>query len=87
MGRALDLRFIKVMHGDTDRSPYGWGTLGSRSLVLSGGASLLAAQKIRAKLRMASYLLEASPRDIKLEAGAAHVIGTDRSVRNSGKLP
>lgn len=78
---GVDPEFIKVVHGDTDRSPYGWGTFASRSLVLSGGASLLAAQKIRAKLlKMASHLLEASPEDIKLEAGAAHVIGTDRSV-------
>lgn len=78
---GIDPDFIKVVHGDTDRSPYGWGTFASRSLVLSGGASLMAAQKIRAKLlKMASHLLEASPDDIKLEAGAAHVIGTDRSV-------
>ena len=78
---GVDPQFIKVIHGDTDRSPYGWGTFASRSLVLSGGASLLAAQKIRAKLlKMASHLLEASSDDIKLEAGAAHVIGTDRSI-------
>jgi len=78
---GVDPQVIKVVHGDTDRSPYGWGTFASRSLVLSGGASLMAAQKIRAKLlKMASHLLEASPEDIKLEAGSAHVIGTDRSV-------
>ena len=78
---GVDPQFIKVVHGDTDRSPYGWGTFASRSLVLSGGASLMAAQKIRTKLlKMASHLLEASTEDIKLEAGAAHVIGTDRSV-------
>ena len=41
---------IKVVHGDTDRTPYGWGTFASRSLVISGGATLIAAQKIRAKL-------------------------------------
>ena len=31
---------IKVIHGDTDRTPYGWGTFASRSLVISGGATL-----------------------------------------------
>lgn len=78
---GIDPQFIKVVHGDTDRSPYGWGTFASRSLVLSGGASLIAAQKIRAKLvRMASHLLEAAPEDIALTSGAAHVIGTDRSI-------
>ncbi|MDB5632058.1 MAG: xanthine dehydrogenase, molybdenum binding subunit apoprotein, partial [Tardiphaga sp.] len=78
---GIDPEFIKVVHGDTDRSPYGWGTFASRSLVLSGGASLLAAQKIRAKLiKMASHMLEAAPEDITLKSGAAHVIGTDRSI-------
>jgi aerobic carbon-monoxide dehydrogenase large subunit len=78
---GVDPQFIRVVHGDTDRSPYGWGTFASRSLVLSGGASLLAAQKIRAKLiKMASHMLEVSPEDVNLKAGSAHVIGTDRAI-------
>jgi len=72
---------IKVTHGDTDRSPYGWGTFGSRSLVISGGATLIAARKVRAKLlTIASHMLEAAAGDIVLENGAAKVVGTDRSV-------
>jgi carbon-monoxide dehydrogenase large subunit len=51
---------IKIVHGDTDRTPYGWGTFASRSLVIAGGATLLAAGKIRTKLmKMAGILLEA----------------------------
>jgi aerobic carbon-monoxide dehydrogenase large subunit len=70
---------IKVVHGDTDRTPYGWGTFASRSLVIGGGASLLAARKVRAKLlRIASRLLEAAPDDIVLEDGVARITGTDR---------
>jgi carbon-monoxide dehydrogenase large subunit len=72
---------IKIVHGDTDRTPYGWGTFASRSLVIAGGASLLAARKIRAKLtKMASVMLEASADDIVLEADTARVAGTDRSI-------
>lgn len=72
---------VKVVHGDTDRTPYGFGTFASRSLVISGGASLLAARKVRAKLiRIASHLLEAATDDIVLEAGNARVAGTDRVV-------
>jgi carbon-monoxide dehydrogenase large subunit len=72
---------IKVVHGDTDRTPYGWGTFASRSLVIAGGASLLAAQKVRTKLRrMASALLEAAADDIVLEASSARVVGTDRAI-------
>jgi carbon-monoxide dehydrogenase large subunit len=79
IGVAPDI--IKVIHGDTDTSPYGWGTFASRSLVISGGATLIAARKIRAKLiKIASHLLEAAPEDIVLEAGAAKVAGTDRSI-------
>jgi carbon-monoxide dehydrogenase large subunit len=69
------------VHGDTDRSPYGWGTFASRSLVISGGACLIASRKMRTKLlTLASHLLEASAADIVLEAGMAKVSGTDRSV-------
>src|SRR5262245_5661310 len=73
---------IKVIHGDTDRTPYGWGTFASRSLVISGGATLIAAQNMRAKLiKIASHMLEAETGDIVLEEGVARVSGTDRSVR------
>jgi aerobic carbon-monoxide dehydrogenase large subunit len=72
---------IRTVHGDTDRAPYGWGTFASRSLVISGGATLIAAQKVRAKLiKIASHMLEVAPGDILLEDGAAKVAGTDRSV-------
>ena len=72
---------IKIVHGDTDRTPYGWGTFASRSLVIAGGATLLAAGKIRTKLtKMAGILLEASAEDIVLEADVARVAGTDRAI-------
>ena len=72
---------VRVVHGDTDRTPYGWGTFASRSLVISGGAVTLAACKMREKLlTIAGDLLEASRDDIVLEDGKARVTGTDRSV-------
>ncbi|MBV8747961.1 MAG: xanthine dehydrogenase family protein [Xanthobacteraceae bacterium] len=72
---------IRVIHGDTDRTPYGFGTFASRSAVIAGGASLLAARKVRVKLiKIASLLLEAAPDDIVLDAGVAKVAGTDRSI-------
>jgi len=72
---------ITIVHGDTDRTPYGWGTFASRSLVIAGGATVLAAQKVRAKLvKMAGILLEAAADDIMLEADVARVAGTDRTI-------
>jgi aerobic carbon-monoxide dehydrogenase large subunit len=78
---GVEPRAIRVIHGDTDHTPYGWGTFASRSLVIAGGASLIAARKVRAKLiKIASHLLEAAADDIALEDGAARVAGTDRSI-------
>jgi aerobic carbon-monoxide dehydrogenase large subunit len=72
---------IKVVHGDTDRTPYGWGTFASRSLVIAGGASVMASRKVHAKLKtIASRLLEAASDDIVLENGTARVAGTDRAL-------
>ncbi|MGC1777921.1 MAG: xanthine dehydrogenase family protein molybdopterin-binding subunit, partial [Xanthobacteraceae bacterium] len=72
---------VRVIHGDTDRTPYGWGTFASRSLVISGGATMLAAQKLREKLlAIASHVLEAAAEDIMLAEGRAKVTGTDRAV-------
>ena len=72
---------ISVVHGDTDRTPYGFGTFASRSLVIAGGAALIAARKVGAKLiKLASHLLEAAGEDIVLQAGNAKVVGTDREL-------
>ena len=49
--------------------------------MISGGATLIAAQKIRTKLvKMASHLLEAAPEDIVLTEGMAKVAGTDKAI-------
>jgi carbon-monoxide dehydrogenase large subunit len=72
---------VTIIHGDTDDTPYGWGTFASRSLVISGGASLIAARKIRAKLiDAAAEFLEAATADIELTEGVARVAGTDRHI-------
>jgi carbon-monoxide dehydrogenase large subunit len=73
---------VRVVHGDTDRTPYGWGTFASRSLVIAGGAATLAAEKLREKLlTIAGDLLEAAYDDIVLQDGEARVAGTDRALQ------
>src|SRR5215468_12040392 len=58
---------IRVVSGDTDRSPYGWGTFASRSLVIAGGACKLAAATLRDRLQaVAGQMLEADASDIEL---------------------
>ena len=78
---AIDPSEVRVIHGDTDATPYGWGTFASRSLVISGGACRLAAGALSTRVRqLAAHLLEAAEADIELVAGAARVKGTDRSM-------
>jgi aerobic carbon-monoxide dehydrogenase large subunit len=68
---------IKVMHGDTDNTPYGLGTYGSRSTPVAGAATAVVARELADKAkRIAAHLLEASEDDIELENGSFSVKGT-----------
>ena len=59
---------IDVVHGDTDATPYGLGTYGSRSTPVSGAAAALVARKVRDRARLvASALLEVAPEDLAWE--------------------
>jgi len=67
---------IEVVHGDTDQTPFGLGTYGSRSIPVSGGAAALVARKVRDKARLiASGMLEVAPADLEWQKGAFHVAG------------
>ncbi len=71
---------VRLRQGDTDLASYGWGTFGSRSIVIGGGAAGLAAQQLADQLRqVAAHMLEASPADIELADGAALVRGDTSS--------
>lgn len=81
---GIDPRSVRIVHGDTDRTPYGWGTFASRSMVISGGAAKLAAIRLRKKLAaIAAEELEAAPEDITFDAGKASVVGTDIGIEIS----
>ena len=73
---------IKVVHGDTDDTPYGLGTYASRSTPVGGAATAMVARKIADKARhIAAHLLEAAPEDIEREADKFFVRGSpDQSV-------
>ena len=47
---GVDVARVRVDEGDTDALVYGQGTWGSRSAVMGGGAILLAAQRVRARM-------------------------------------
>jgi aerobic carbon-monoxide dehydrogenase large subunit len=67
---------IDVVHGDTDTTPYGLGTYGSRSTPVSGAATALVARKVRERARIvASAMLEAAPADLEWSRGRWSVKG------------
>ncbi|MDQ3092568.1 MAG: aerobic carbon-monoxide dehydrogenase large subunit [Actinomycetota bacterium] len=67
---------IEVVNGDTDRTPYGLGTYGSRSTPVSGAATALVARKVRERARLiAAGMLEAAPDDLEWERGRWFVKG------------
>ncbi len=71
---------IEVIHGDTEKTPVGMGTYGSRSLAVGGEAIMKACDKIIAKgKKIAAHLLEAAEGDIEFKDGKFTVAGTDKS--------
>jgi carbon-monoxide dehydrogenase large subunit len=67
---------IEVVHGDTDQTPFGLGTYGSRSTPVSGAAAALVARKVRDKAKIiAAGMLEASVADLEWEKGSFQVKG------------
>lgn len=83
LGLSPDL--IRITAGDTDRTPYGWGTFASRSIVISGGACKLASIKVADKIKLiAAQLMECDSDAIDLEDGLARVRGTNRSMPIAG---
>jgi carbon-monoxide dehydrogenase large subunit len=73
---------IKVMHGDTDNTPYGLGTYASRSTPTVGAATAMVARKLRDKARkLAAHLLEVSEDDIEFEKGKFFVKGAPDQVK------
>jgi len=73
---------VVVRQGDTETTPYGWGTFASRSLVIGGGATKKAAALLAERIKeVASHLLEAAPGDLEIEDGKVSVSGSpDRYV-------
>jgi carbon-monoxide dehydrogenase large subunit len=71
---------VKLRQGDTDLTSFGWGTFGSRSLVIGGGSAAVAARRLADQVReVAAEMLEADPTDIDLVDGNAEVRGTPQA--------
>ncbi len=77
---GIDESMIEIVHGDTDRIPFGMGTYGSRSAAVGGSAIARATDKVIDKAKkFAAHLMEASEADMELKDGKFTVAGTDKS--------
>jgi aerobic carbon-monoxide dehydrogenase large subunit len=67
---------VEVVHGDTDQTPFGLGTYGSRSTPVSGAATAIVARRVRERARIvAAAMLEVNPADLEWEPGRWFVRG------------
>ena len=67
---------IEVIHGDTDNTPFGLGTYGSRSTPVSGAAAAVVSRRVRDRAKIvAAAALECSVDDLEWELGRWHVRG------------
>ena len=74
---GIPMEDIVVQHSDTQGTPFGYGTYGSRTSNVGSTAAIKAAGKIRDKARRyAAHMLEASPDDIE-------VVGAEYRVKGS----
>lgn len=68
---GLEIEQVSIVQGDTDNTPYGWGTFASRSVVISGGACQISAQKLAEKLKkIASFYLQCEADELILQNGS-----------------
>ncbi len=84
---GIPIENIVVQHGDTDATPEGRGTYGSRSTPVGGSAVFTAAQKLKEKMKLiASFMLEASPSDVTMEDGKFSVAGSPQKSVSFGDV-
>lgn len=93
---GVDFEQVAVIVGDSDQVPLGFGTGGSRSATMAGGATLHAARALRAKvLEVAAQLVDASPAELEIShgvvrgatAGGISLADLAAAAANGGRLP
>ncbi len=78
---GVPIENVEVLHGDTDKGPFGMGTYGSRSMPVGGAAIVKAVDKVVDKARkIAAHLMEAAEEDLEYSAGTFTVAGTDKTM-------
>jgi carbon-monoxide dehydrogenase large subunit len=73
---------VTVLFGDTQGTPFGYGTYASRSAAVGAVAVYHALQRIKQKARrVAAHMLEVDPDDVEYEGGKAFVKGSPATAK------
>src|SRR5215467_1623614 len=84
---GIPMENILIMHGDTDSTPEGRGTYGSRTTAVGGTALFNAVQRLKEKMKLiAAHMLEASASDVTLEDGNFFVAGSPQKAVAFGEV-
>ncbi len=68
---GIDPARVKVVHGDTQYTPYSTGTWGSRAMVMAGGAVASACETLAGRIRhLGAHLLQTTSDQVQLRDGA-----------------
>ena len=79
---GVPMEDIIVQHSDTQGTPFGYGSYGSRTASVGGTAAVKAAGKIREKARRyAAHMLEANIEDIEVDGANYSVKGSPDKVK------
>jgi aerobic carbon-monoxide dehydrogenase large subunit len=74
---GIPMEDVVIQHSDTQGTPFGYGTYGSRTASVGSTAAIKAADKIKDKARRyAAHMLEASPEDIEIDGAEYRIKGS-----------
>jgi len=78
---------VRVVLGDTDGTPTGANTAGSRNAIAGGNAALIASAKLRTKtLAIASYVLGVPVEHLDIEDGVVFAIDDRERKKTYGEI-
>ena len=79
---GVPIEDVTVEHSDTQGTPFGYGSYGSRSAAVGATAVFNALQRIKAKaMRIGAHMLEASADDVVYTDGRVHVKGSPETAK------
>ncbi len=84
---GIPIEDVEIVAGDTEATPQGWGTYGSRTTAVGGSAVKLAAQRVTEKAKkIAAHLLEVSEADLVWKSGKFVVKGSPDQAKSFAEV-